>query len=115
MLKHYFRPENGENVVIRYQDCENETDKIEWIARGKGVEEPASKGTFAYIIYWEISFRQSFENGLSKVEYTIYNEKDVNYDEFLSYLKDNYPEDLKWILFHPEILSGKFYNNDDKD
>lgn len=30
-------------------------------------------------------------------------------DYFLDYLKENYPSDFLWLMFHPEILEGKYY------
>jgi len=34
--------------------------------------------------------------------------KEVDYDEFMEYLENNWPEDVEWLLFHPELYSGKF-------
>lgn len=36
--------------------------------------------------------------------------KTVDYQEFVGWLRENHPEDLPFILFHPEIAQhGKFY------
>lgn len=34
--------------------------------------------------------------------------KEVDRDEFMEYLETNWPEDVEWLLFHPELYSGKF-------
>jgi len=34
--------------------------------------------------------------------------KEVGYDEFMLYLESDWPEDVGWLLFHPELYSGRF-------
>lgn len=35
-------------------------------------------------------------------------QRTITPEEFLAWIKENHPEDLRFLLFHPEVLSGTF-------
>jgi hypothetical protein len=92
-----FNPKNGEHVIIRYADNHQDDlgTNLSWIGRGVG-DKKGQK------IFWSINFE--FPEKIFLIE----EEGMVPYDIFVIFLRKKYPEDLDWILFHPEILSGKF-------
>lgn len=92
-----FNPKNGEHIIIRYAENHQDesTDNLSWIGRGIGTKNNQN-------ILWSINFE------FSQKIFWIDGDGIVSYDVFASFLREKYPQDLDWILFHPEILSGKF-------
>lgn len=41
--------------------------------------------------------------------YSSDNQTDLSKEEFIDFVSSNYPEDFQWMLFHPEIFEGYYY------
>jgi len=65
---------------------------------------------------WDNAWHINIDGGIP--DYTIVGQKgtkSATAEEFVAYLGDKYPQDLEWLLFHPEIFSGTLCFDDYDD
>jgi hypothetical protein len=58
-------------------------------------------------LYWKVE-----PNGISGNHYMKLPNLEHAYpsnDQFLKYISENYPNDLEFFLWHPEVFEGKYY------
>ena len=56
------------------------------------------------------SVRQEWSIDYEPSLYTVNQTKDATKEEFAEHIAKNYPDDFRWMLFHPEIFEGFYYD-----
>ena len=106
--KNYSRlpPELGSCIVINFDN----DNKLTYICREQNLSKEG-EGEINFLVEWEIILKDPEFHYPQPILFLIEEGEADNFEEFVEYMKEKFPDDLNWILFHPEIFNGNYYDH----